>query len=307
MKLSEVMKTTGLTRKAIYFYEEKGLIHPIKEKDNSYRIYSEGDINKLKQIKVLRHLDIPVKQIKEFLEDPKKFHKMMEKQLEVIRKKIHVLGETEIIIQALLMDNNHPKSLSKDLDKLNRYLDIDAQASNDYMKKELERIFPNGFGKMMAIMYGPFLDEPIDTREKEEAWNEFVKLLDSTDDVKIPEEITGILDKLYENSTKEGFEKFESRTGKIVNNILSFSGQISAEEMADIDKRIEEGKHQEGYSELLEMSKKLSEFLKANPNMLPADFSNYLGILSSKFNTFRNNMDMIFQNKYTIGKTFGGI
>lgn len=44
-----------------------------------------------------------------------------------------------------------------------------------YMKKELERIFPSGFGKLMAVMYGPFLDEPIDTKEKEESWTGFVK------------------------------------------------------------------------------------------------------------------------------------
>lgn len=307
MKINEVMKATGLTRKAIYFYEEEGLIHPVKEGDNSYRFYSEEDINRLKQIKVLRHLDVPVKQIKEILEDPRTFNNMMEKQLDVIRKRINTLSETESIIQSLLKDKSNPQSLSKSLDALNDYLEIDAKASMDYMKKELERIFPNGFGKLMAVMYGPFLNEPLETKEKDEAWAELVKALDKTEEVKFPEEITAILDKLYEDSTKEGLKKFESQTGKIVNNVISFSDQISTEEMETIDKKIEEGQNHEGYSELLEMSKKVFEFLKAHPTLLPADFSKYLGILSSKYSTFQQNATKVFQNKYTIGKTFGEI
>ncbi|WP_248893182.1 hypothetical protein [Bacillus methanolicus] len=231
----------------------------------------------------------------------------MEKQLDVIRKKITALSETESIIQSLIKDNGNPKSFSEDLDALDRYLDIDAKASMDYMKKELERIFPNGFGKLMAVMYGPFLDEPIDTKEKKQAWDELVNALDSTEEVKFPEEITTILDDLYDTVTKEGLEKFESQTGKIINNIISFSDQISTEEMGDIEKKIQEGKNQDGYSKLMEMSIKLFEFVKANPNILPPDFSNYLKILSSKYNTFGQNVTKAFQNKYTIGKTFGRI
>lgn len=307
MKISDVMKETGLTRKSIYYYEEVGLISPTKEDENSYRNYSESDLERLKQIKTLRLLDVSLQQIKDIFDNSLTFNEIMEEQLGKIKEKIKVLNETENIIKLLINDKDNSTSFSYNLDKLNHYLDLGAKASKDYMKKELERIFPSGFGKLMAVMYGPFLDEPINTKEKEESWTGFVKVLDSTEEVKFPEEITAILDRLYNNVTKEGLEEFESQTGKIINNVISFSDQISTEEMANIDKKIKDGQNQEGYSELMEMSKKLFEFVKANPNILPPDFSNYLKILSSKYSTFGENISKAFKNKYTIGKTFGGI
>lgn len=46
MKRSEVEKITGLTRKAILYYEDKGLIRPHKG-ENNYRAYSQDDVKKL--------------------------------------------------------------------------------------------------------------------------------------------------------------------------------------------------------------------------------------------------------------------
>ena len=62
MKISEAEKITGLTAKAIRLYEEKGLIS-VARKDNSYRDYSEEDIDKLKFISSLREMGISLSQI----------------------------------------------------------------------------------------------------------------------------------------------------------------------------------------------------------------------------------------------------
>ncbi len=63
MKIREVEKITGLTAKAIRLYEEKGLIR-VSRQDNSYRDYSEDVIEKLKLIRILRDLDVPLSQIR---------------------------------------------------------------------------------------------------------------------------------------------------------------------------------------------------------------------------------------------------
>lgn len=63
MKISEVMKETGLTKKAIYHYEEVDLIRPKKEEENNYRIYSTDDIKRLITINALRKLDFAIKDI----------------------------------------------------------------------------------------------------------------------------------------------------------------------------------------------------------------------------------------------------
>ncbi len=57
MKISEVMKVTGLTKKAIYYFEDEGLISPQKDIENSYRRYSEKDLHRLVQF-VLSHQTI---------------------------------------------------------------------------------------------------------------------------------------------------------------------------------------------------------------------------------------------------------
>ena len=47
MNISEIAKKTGLTAKAIRFYEEKGLITPPERGENSYRYYQERHLNNL--------------------------------------------------------------------------------------------------------------------------------------------------------------------------------------------------------------------------------------------------------------------
>ncbi|HES7641917.1 TPA: MerR family transcriptional regulator, partial [Streptococcus pyogenes] len=49
MLRNEIQNKTGLTRKAIEYYEEKGLINPQKT-ENGYRDYSENDLEVLIQI-----------------------------------------------------------------------------------------------------------------------------------------------------------------------------------------------------------------------------------------------------------------
>lgn len=53
MLRNEIQNKTGLTRKALEYYEEKGLIRPHKAK-NGYREYSEENLQTLTQISLLR-------------------------------------------------------------------------------------------------------------------------------------------------------------------------------------------------------------------------------------------------------------
>ena len=68
MRIKEVETLVGITKKNIRFYEKEGLLSPGRDSENSYREYSEGDIARLKQIKFLRKLDMPISEIKSVLE-----------------------------------------------------------------------------------------------------------------------------------------------------------------------------------------------------------------------------------------------
>lgn len=68
MRIKDVETLVGITRKNIRFYEKEGLLTPGRESENSYRDYSEADILRLKQIKLLRKLDMPISEIKAIFE-----------------------------------------------------------------------------------------------------------------------------------------------------------------------------------------------------------------------------------------------
>lgn len=63
MFINDVMKITGLSKKAIRFYEDKGLLS-VQRHINGYRSYSEDNILTLKKIKMLRSCGVSVSDIK---------------------------------------------------------------------------------------------------------------------------------------------------------------------------------------------------------------------------------------------------
>ena len=82
MKINEVEAAVGVTKKNIRFYEEEGLIHPGREPGNGYRSYSAADVERLRRIKLLRKLDVPLAEIREMLEGQKTLAEGMAQQLE---------------------------------------------------------------------------------------------------------------------------------------------------------------------------------------------------------------------------------
>lgn len=65
MFINEVENIVGLSKKSIRYYEQVGLITPTRNKENDYRIYSKEDIKKLRIIKFLRELNVPIKELKD--------------------------------------------------------------------------------------------------------------------------------------------------------------------------------------------------------------------------------------------------
>ncbi len=56
MNISIVAKKTGLTSKAIRFYEDKGLVTPPLRGDNGYRSYTQQHINELTLLRQARQV-----------------------------------------------------------------------------------------------------------------------------------------------------------------------------------------------------------------------------------------------------------
>ncbi len=93
MKINEVEAAVGVTKKNIRFYEEEGLISPSREPGNGYRSYSQADVERLRRIKLLRKLDVPLAEIREMLEGRKTLAEGMALQLERLSTRRKDLNE----------------------------------------------------------------------------------------------------------------------------------------------------------------------------------------------------------------------
>lgn len=69
MKIHEVEQRVGITKRNIRFYEAEGLLSPVRNSQNGYRVYSESDLRELRKIKLLRKLGVPLECIRAVQQD----------------------------------------------------------------------------------------------------------------------------------------------------------------------------------------------------------------------------------------------
>ena len=173
MLRNEVQDKTNLSRKAIEYYEEKGLIHP-KKLENGYRDYSDEDIEVLKKISLLRNLGLNISEIALYLDSKE------DALASILRRKEHELNIEEKKKNVL---NLIVKGESVDL--INDELAIIEAQETIYDK--LIRIFPGYFGQIIFSSYKIFLNESLN-KDEEAAFNEYIKFLDSLPNFELSKE-----------------------------------------------------------------------------------------------------------------------
>lgn len=173
MLRNEVQDKTNLSRKAIEYYEEKGLIHPIKL-ENGYRDYSDEDVEVLKRISLLRNLGLSISEIALYLDSKE------EALASILRRKEHELDICE-------KRKNVLKLIVKgeSVDLINEELAIIEAQETIYDK--LIRIFPGYFGQLIFSSYKIFLNESLN-KDEEAAFNEYIKFLDSLPNFELSKE-----------------------------------------------------------------------------------------------------------------------
>lgn len=164
MLRNEIQEKTGLTRKAIEYYEEKGLIQPLKL-ENGYRDYRDEDLVMLNKISLFRKVGMSIPEIKECLSSNgsslSSILRRKEHQLETEQKKKEVI---ELIV------NKENQNVIDDKIAL-----IEVEES---IYEKLSNAFPGYFGQLLFSAYQPFLKEKLDTKGQA-AYQEFVAYLDS--------------------------------------------------------------------------------------------------------------------------------
>ncbi|MEG0275465.1 MAG: MerR family transcriptional regulator [Coprobacillus sp.] len=85
MRIKDVELKTGLSAKAIRFYEGKGLIE-ISRNHSDYREYSEDDIEKLLRIKLLRKCGLSIQELIDIEKGNQKLDDILYERIEVFNK-----------------------------------------------------------------------------------------------------------------------------------------------------------------------------------------------------------------------------
>ena len=164
MLVNEILKEVGMTRRAIKYYEEKGLLS-IKKDTNGYRNYTDEDVKVLKKISVYRKLGISIEDIKKLLNTNDKGillsvynQKLQEKQLQ----------ESELEALKDFIDNGNP-------DKANEVLDYKT------IESAIESMFPDeAWAEYLNSHFKPFLNVRIKTPEQKQALENILEYCENT-------------------------------------------------------------------------------------------------------------------------------
>lgn len=68
--VKEVSQLTGISIRTLRYYDEIGLLKPIRISENQYRLYDDKALEKLQEIMFFKEMDIPLETIKKLLENP---------------------------------------------------------------------------------------------------------------------------------------------------------------------------------------------------------------------------------------------
>ncbi len=90
-KVGELAKQTGLSIRTLHYYDEIGLLSPVKRTEAGHRLYTAGDIVRLQQIKSLRQLGFALEEIRSCLNRPDfSPHKVIQLHLSRLREQIEL-------------------------------------------------------------------------------------------------------------------------------------------------------------------------------------------------------------------------
>ena len=144
MRIKEVEDIVGITKKNIRFYEKEGLLSPGRESENGYRNYDEADIERLKHIKLLRMLNMPISDIRLLFEGVLSLSEATQRHILALDEQKQNIEKARVICGMMLDEQSDISALDVDsyLSEINklesegvRFVDI---RKNDVKKKYAE-------------------------------------------------------------------------------------------------------------------------------------------------------------------------
>lgn len=209
MLIHEVCNRCGLTKKAVEYYEQQGLIAP-HILENGYRDYDAEQVHVLKEIAVLRRCGLSILDIRTVLTSTNKPLALARyKHLNELR--IERLNATQTCIDSLIEHYDIEKS----------FLQLaQMDVSPVSIRERVVLAFPGNYGLFLSIHFGRFLDEPIQTIEQRAAYDKVVAYLDSVAS-HISEELGAYLGQAIPWNQNEDIRQYEDDMNRLMEQAVT--------------------------------------------------------------------------------------
>ena len=216
MLINELAKSCNITKKAVQYYVEQGLLNPVIL-ENGYREFSEDDADKLERIVLYRKLDLSITEIKAVFENVDAINGILhQRTLELEKEKI----KQEYLKRIAAGED------IQSLEKAIHTLDADT-----VIIRRLMAMFPSYYGKYISLNFSRYLTGKVETKDQRKAFEEIIEFFDNAPDLELPEDLKQYLDEYLEfYSGEQGTEQ--------INKIL----ENQKKAYQDIDEFVEKNK-----------------------------------------------------------------
>lgn len=207
MLINEVCRECTLTKKAVEYYIEQGLVAPAVL-ENGYRDFSGEDTDRLKKIFVLRGLGASTAEIRRVLSGRKEALDELcrRKELDLTFRK-----EKQKLIAELAKE--------KDFETVRERL-LQLQKKQTVLERLLNA-FPGNYGRFVCLRFAPYLDEPVTAGKQQEAFETILSFLDQVD-FDIPDDLRNYMDEITEDYDKTRIEEIYSGLNSAIRNMEVF-------------------------------------------------------------------------------------
>lgn len=107
LPIDEVVRRTGLTSRALRFYEARGLVKPLRSASGR-RHYGTGELERLHRLMALKRAGLSLADIKSILDNKTvDLTRLIRKQIEAIARQSEKLAETKAILENTLSRIGH--------------------------------------------------------------------------------------------------------------------------------------------------------------------------------------------------------
>ena len=104
MTVHEVSRLTGVSIRALQYYDEIGLLPPTQYTEAGYRLYGDAALERLQQILLFRELEFPLKEIRRILDRPDfDRNRALEQQIQMLTLKREHIDDLIRMAQGIRM------------------------------------------------------------------------------------------------------------------------------------------------------------------------------------------------------------